>query len=554
MKSLGPRAKSIIKTVSIKLMMSEPLSWLGESLFRDHVTVMFMHRAHMPELGVFGHSPDYLRKMLSYLSRRGYVFLSLEQLLREKDFLFKEKRGVIFTADDGFFDQAEILAPVFMEFNCPLTIFLVSGFLDGKLWPWDDKAAYVFNNTAVPKIAFEFAGTTFLYTLHDRPARQRAIADLQRFGKSLPADRIADLLALLSKAAEIDIPDTAPPEYRPLTWEQARSLEKQGVRFGPHSVSHRIFSRMTEDEARHEIVECMERLRQELQCPLPVFAWPTGRQQDFNELNCRLLRENGIRAAFSTEPGCVSREEFLDPEARYTLKRMSLRADITDVVQYVSWIEPFKMRLRSLKQGMAEHARLFAKRMLYGVLLVSGRMHRYVRLDWGRIERLVFVCKGNICRSPYAEYKARAMRLNAVSFGLSANGYTMANDEAIRQAIKRGIDLMPHTSKTPEMVQLTPTDLVVCMEPWQARDMVERVARSGAQMTLLGLWSRHKAPVIPDPYGRDRYRFAACFNQIDACLTFLAARLRQDLSWSDESFTSQLKIKEKGRSITVPSE
>lgn len=526
MRSIASRTKAIIKTVSIKLMMSEPLSWLGESLFRDHVTVLFMHRAQMDELGVCGHSPEYLRRMLSYLSKKGYVFLSLEQLLQEKDFIFQERRGVIFTADDGFFDQAEVLAPVFMEFNCPLTIFLVSGFLDGKLWPWDDKVAYVFNNTAAPRISIEFSGNRLLYTLPNKSARQQAIADFQRFGKTLPANQVTDLLGLLAQAAEVEIPDKPPLQYRSLTWEQARSLERQGVRFGGHSVSHRIFSRMHEEEARQEIVECVGRLRQELQYPLPIFAWPTGRQQDFNELSCRLLREAGVKAAFSTEPGCVSREEFMDPEARYMLRRMSLRTDMMDVIQYVSWIEPFKMHLRALKQGVLERVRLFAKRKLYNFLLLSGRMHRYVQLDWGRIERLVFVCKGNICRSPYAEYKAKAMQLNAVSCGLRANGCAMANDEAIRQAIKRGIDLMPHTSKTPEMVQLTPSDLVVCMEPWQARDMIERVASSGAQITLLGLWAQRKAPVIPDPYGRDRYSFAACFNEIDACLTFLADRLQ----------------------------
>jgi protein-tyrosine-phosphatase len=464
--------------------------------------------------------------MLAYLSRQGYAFLSLEQLLQEKDYIFREKRGVIFTADDGFFDQTEVLAPVFMEYNCPLTIFLVTGFIDGKLWPWDDKVAYVFNNTLASRITIDFAGNRLLYSLPDKAARQRAIADFQRFGKSLPASRVVELLDLLAQAAEVKIPDKAPTQYRPLTWEQARALEKRGVRFAPHSVSHRIFSRMTEEEARREIIESMDRLRQELQYPLPVFAWPTGRQQDFNELSCRLLREIGIKAAFSTEPGCVSREEFLDPEARYMLKRMSLRADITDVIQYVSWIEPFKMHLRAIKHSSMERLRLYFKCKLYSLLLLSGRMHQYVQLDWVRIERLVFVCKGNICRSPYAEYKAKAMHLNAVSFGLRANGYTMANDEAIRQAVKRGIDLMPHTSKTPEMVQLAPSDLVVCMEPWQARDMVERVTRAGAQITLLGLWSQRKAPVIPDPYGRDRYSFAACFNEIDACLRFLAERLQ----------------------------
>ena len=46
-------------------------------------------------------------------------------------------------------------------------------------------------------------------------------------------------------------------------------------------------------------------------------------------------------------------------------------------------------------------------RSLYHSLM--DRTGQYTRLgivDWGRVERLVFVCQGNICRSAYAEARA----------------------------------------------------------------------------------------------------------------------------------------------------
>src|SRR4051812_36705278 len=40
------------------------------------------------------------------------------------------------------------------------------------------------------------------------------------------------------------------------------------------------------------------------------------------------------------------------------------------------------------------------------------------RIPWTEVERLVFVCQGNICRSAYADALARRAGLRSVSFGL----------------------------------------------------------------------------------------------------------------------------------------
>ena len=53
-------------------------------------------------------------------------------------------RAVAFTIDDGYVEQATVAAPVFAEFDCPVTTFVTSGFLDRALWFWWDQIEYVF--------------------------------------------------------------------------------------------------------------------------------------------------------------------------------------------------------------------------------------------------------------------------------------------------------------------------------------------------------------------------------------------------------------------------
>ena len=65
------------------------------------------------------------------------------------------------------------------------------------------------------------------------------------------------------------------------------------------------------------------------------------------------------------------------------------------------------------RQGLLRHAGCLVRRLL-------GFYRPFARVDWGRVERVVFVCQGNICRSPYAEARGREVGLPASSFGLGA--------------------------------------------------------------------------------------------------------------------------------------
>jgi protein-tyrosine phosphatase len=123
-------------------------------------------------------------------------------------------------------------------------------------------------------------------------------------------------------------------------------------------------------------------------------------------------------------------------------------------------------------------------------------------IEWQRVQRLVFVCKGNICRSPYAEARARVLGLASASFGLETPGGYSANPLALRIGQLRGIDLTAHVSKSLRSASLGPGDLVMVFEPEQlkpARELLESF--EGVQLSLLGLWARPSRPHVADPYG-----------------------------------------------------
>lgn len=159
--------------------------------------------------------------------------------------------------------------------------------------------------------------------------------------------------------------------------------------------------------------------------------------------------------------------------------------------------------------------RALLRHVVWSAVALAGGLRRFRSVDWARVERLVFVCKGNICRSPYAEGRARTLGLEATSFGLEADANVPANPRAAQAALLRGVDLSHARARREGELRLGAGDLLIGMEPWHGRSL-ESVARArGCQTTLLGLWSEPARPYIGDPLGRSQAFFARCFAAID---------------------------------------
>lgn len=155
-----------------------------------------------------------------------------------------------------------------------------------------------------------------------------------------------------------------------------------------------------------------------------------------------------------------------------------------------------------------------------------GAYNKYKKIDWSQVDRLVFVCKGNICRSAYAEEIARSLHIKTISFGINAILDEPANAGAIKVAACRGIDLAQHKTTPLASVVLEATDLVVAMEPWQAEALHTKLQRK-YPVTLLGLWLCPLRPHIQDPYGRNEIYFNNCFEYIEKSVYEITKKIKE---------------------------
>ncbi|HRX86058.1 MAG TPA: hypothetical protein P5572_13645 [Phycisphaerae bacterium] len=160
---------------------------------------------------------------------------------------------------------------------------------------------------------------------------------------------------------------------------------------------------------------------------------------------------------------------------------------------------------------------------IFSLALRCGAFRRERRIDWSRVQQFIFVCRGNICRSPYAARRARVAGLRAFSCGLHIGDNVAIDPMAAMIARSRGLDLHQHVPRDIQQIRVNTGDLLVAMEPAHLQPLRKIIRNAGAQATLLGLWSTPRRPCLTDPYGLCEAYFNRCFMLIDSGIAGLAA-------------------------------
>jgi protein-tyrosine-phosphatase len=117
--------------------------------------------------------------------------------------------------------------------------------------------------------------------------------------------------------------------------------------------------------------------------------------------------------------------------------------------------------------------------------------------------RVLFVCTGNICRSPFAEAVARDEGLEVESAGLQAFPGGGPTNDAIAVAREFGYDLSSHRARPVTAEMLDRADVVVGMT-------AAHVKALGGSARLLG------EADLDDPIGRGRDVYRRVYAQIEA--------------------------------------
>ena len=267
----------MLKSLALQLLLIPGAEALFAPFARRCGVVFMLHRFRASTSAADGYDPAALRRALAHLRRKKYNLVSIESLLRcNLEGCPVPDRSIAFTIDDGYADHAEIGAPVFAEFDCPVTTFVTTGFLDEQLWFWWDQIEFVFANSRLSTVFTQLGDTPLEFSLRSSSDRAAATSDFVARCKVVPNELKLEAIERLAIAGEVSLPAKAPARYAPMTWNQLRACEKRGMTFGPHTVTHPILSRVSDEQSRWELTESWRRLGEEASQPVPVFCYPNG--------------------------------------------------------------------------------------------------------------------------------------------------------------------------------------------------------------------------------------------------------------------------------------
>ena len=148
---------------------------------------------------------------------------------------------------------------------------------------------------------------------------------------------------------------------------------------------------------------------------------------------------------------------------------------------------------------------------------------------------ILFVCTGNICRSPVAEYLLRD-ELNRLhisniavgSAGLLDLGGRPADPDMIAIGREHAVDLTAHRSRQISLEMIADADIVFVMETRQKEDLTKLMPKYGDKILLFSLFDYNNNGLnIDDPIGKNRQMYSYCFSRLNTLTQKLAPLVKE---------------------------
>jgi len=248
-------------------------------------------------------SPEFLETFIEQSIKKGYTFISLDELY---EILTKRKKAsklLVLTFDDGYKDNYEIAYPLLKNGNVPFTIYITTSFLDrlAILW-W-----YIIEDVILKNDYIELSDGES-YSCKDFQEKEITFLKIrEKIIRNGDIDIIETLKKLFSKY-NIDwiSMNKMICENLCLSIEDLIKLSQDTlVTIGSHTKNHYPLSRLPNDKVYEEIIIANRELENIIHKKIEHFAYPFGSHIESGEREFSIVKKIGFQTATTTRIGTI---------------------------------------------------------------------------------------------------------------------------------------------------------------------------------------------------------------------------------------------------------
>jgi peptidoglycan/xylan/chitin deacetylase (PgdA/CDA1 family) len=267
------------------------------------------------------HDLDSTLKLLSQY----YAFISIDEAQEKLDGEQPlDMHYCVFTFDDGQRNNVTHAMPVLRRYKAPAVLYVVPEAAEKQVPFWFDRLDYAMQQGFQSINEIEVFGKTFSLGNYDSKSLKKLFLAIKNeiFSPQHPyaesVQELARVIELLEKTSGKSLLTLYPddPWSKIMDWEEIKQAALESdITIGSHSLDHSLMGKISETEARDQLVRSKLEIEERLQKPCTHFAYPNGSLPDNPST---LLEDSGYQTAVTTKTGITLKDTF----NRYLIDRV----------------------------------------------------------------------------------------------------------------------------------------------------------------------------------------------------------------------------------------
>ncbi len=273
---------------------------ISKKIYGGYGHILMLHRVIPTENKIRIHNhqsleitEEHLDQLIQFFNRNSYKTISIDELYNGMVDNDLPNKFVVYTLDDGYFDNYQFAYPIFKKHNIPFTIYIATSFPNKDILLW----WYALEDLLLKNNHFSQTKYPFLNNIRCKSLYQ----------KELTFNLIRKELLKMNKQELINFFDlfnidlNSYIEHMSLTWDQIIRLSKDPlVTIGAHTQNHLALAKLSEKECYSEIINSKQEIEQKIGKKVTHFSYPFGKNSQAGIREFKIVKEIGFSTATTT--------------------------------------------------------------------------------------------------------------------------------------------------------------------------------------------------------------------------------------------------------------